>query len=217
MLCLFFTVSYAQKPAGKTVVTGDILEVLQSGEKIISKGRSKAVNDKNTVTADKMTYIRKDSVLTAAGNVKIFSKTDDGEPVEAYGSYAKYNIETGQGKVWGAKTSIKYYLKTSTAPFILKAHEIILNGNKETITAYKNVEVITSSGVIYSDNALFEKKNEAVYFNKDNKRPSADVHYDGRKGFYEADKMTFYNSDDNKKIVMSGSVAAKIEMEDKPQ
>jgi len=210
-------VSYAENFADKTVVTGDVLEVLKSGEIIISKGGSKAVSGKNTVKADEMTYNRKDSILSAVGNVRIFSKTDENEPVEAYGSYADYNMEAGRGKLWGDKTNVKYFMKTSSAPLILNAREIVLNRNLETIDAYKNVEVITSSGVIYSDNALFEKKNEAVYFNKGEKRPVADVNYDGRKGVYEADKMTFYNSDKNKKIVMSGSVEAKIEMDDKIQ
>ncbi|MDR1696446.1 MAG: hypothetical protein LBR69_07480 [Endomicrobium sp.] len=214
MLCLFFSVSYAETGADETVVTGDTMEVLKSGEIIVSKGGSKAVNGKNTVTADKLTYDKKDSVLSASGNVRIFSKTEEDEPVEAAGPYAEYNIETGEGKLWGDKTNVKYFMKTSSAPLVLNAMEIELNRNLETIDAYKNVEVITSSGVIYSDNALFEKKNEAVYFNKDKKRPVADVSYDGRKGLYEADKMTFYNSDKSKKIIMTGSVEAKIEMED---
>jgi len=97
----------------------------------------------------------------------------------------------------------------------LNAKEIYIDRNVETLKAVSNVEIITASGTIYSDNALFNKKTSSVAALKENKRPAADIFYDGKKGYYEADEMIFYNSKENKKIEMNGSVLGKIQMEDK--
>ena len=213
--CAFFVLSFAQSPQDKTVITGKEMEIKKSGDVIVSRGDSKAVSGRNIIKSDEMTYDKKKSLVTAAGNVRLFSKTDEGEPVEAYGGFAKYYTDTDKGKLWGKGTKIKYHMKSSEKPLLLKAGEIYIDKNLETLSAYIDVEVITSSGVIYSDNAVFDKKSDRVIMEKDKKRPVADVIYDERKGLYEADTMIFYNADDNKKIVMKGDVTGKIQMEDR--
>ena len=210
-----FALSYAENISGKTVITGDEMTVTEKGNKTVSEGNSKAVNKKNIIEADKLTYDKKRSMVTAEGNVKLFSKTDAGEPVTASGDFAEYYIDTAKGKLWGPKSDMHYYMKDSASPLVLYAENINLDKNVETLSAYDNVEVVTTSGTIYSDNAVFDKKTLSVVMVKDKKRPIADVLYDGRKGLYEADKMTFFNADDKKKIVMTGDVTAKIQMEDK--
>lgn len=212
VLCLTF--SFADTVSNRTVITGDIMEIKNSGEIIISRGNSKAVNGRNTIKAKEMTYNKKRSLLSASGNVGLFSKTDDNEPIEAFGSFAKYDINSEKGKLWGDNTKINYYMKDSKDPLVLDAQEIYIDRNMDTLSAFNEVKVITSSGIIYSDNAVYNKKDHSVLMQKDKKRPIADIVYDERKGLYEADKMIFYNSDDKKKIIMSGEVKGKIEMED---
>lgn len=215
VLFLAAGVCFGQMLSDRTVITGSIMEIRRSGDEIISRGNSKAVSGRNTIQSDRMTYLKKDFLVTAAGNVRLYSKTDDMEPVEAQGQYAEYYTNTDKGRLWGKNTNIKYFMKSSEAPLVLNAQEIYIDRNLETLSAYKDVEVITSSGTIFSDNAVFDKKNDSIVMEKDSKRPVADVMYDGRKGIYEADKMIFYNADDNKKIVMTGDVVGTIEMEDK--
>jgi lipopolysaccharide assembly outer membrane protein LptD (OstA) len=217
-LFCFCVLSFAEKEnftSKKTIITGDEMEIRRSGDITISRGNSKAVNGRNTIEAHKMTYDKKKEFVDASGNVKLFSKTDEGEPIKAYGEFASYDLKSEKGKLWGKKTFVEYFMKDSKSPLLLNAKEVELDKNLETLSAYKDVEIITTSGTIVSDNAVFDKKSSSIVTVKDEKRPVADVYYDGRKGLYEADKMIFYNSDKNKKIVMNGSVTGKIEMEDK--
>jgi lipopolysaccharide export system protein LptA len=160
-----------------------------------------------------MTYNKKDSFVSAYGNVRLYSKTDDGEPLQARGDFADYSLSLQRGKLWGKKTNLKYFPKDRDK-LELNAKEVSIDKNLETLSAYKDVEIITSSGTIYSDNAVFDKKTSSLKAVKENKRPLADVIYDGRKGRYTADEMIFYNSKDDKKIEMKGRVKGKIQMED---
>jgi lipopolysaccharide assembly outer membrane protein LptD (OstA) len=200
---------------GKTIVTGKELEL--KGDTVISRGNSKVVSDGDVMTADSMVYDKKNSVLTASGNIKLLSKTQKNESFETHGTFAQYYINSGKGKFWGDNTMVKYSAQNSTSPLILRAQEVYLDKSSKTLKAYDNVEIATLSGTIYSDNAVFYQEELCVVFEKKEKRPVANIFYEGRKGTYEADKMTFYDSDNNKRIVMSGSVEAKIEMEDKVQ
>lgn len=215
---LFFNsggISFAEKMMSeKTIITGEEMEIRKSGDITISRGSSKAVNGRNTIEADEMTYDKKKETVDASGNVKLFSKTDDGEPVKAYGDFALYNLRSEKGRLWGKKAFVEYFMKQSDSPLKLNAKEIYLDKNLETLSAYDNVEVITTSGTITSDNAVFDKKDYSVLMVKDKKRPVADVYYDGRRGLYESDKMIFHNSDINKKIIMNGHVTGTIEMDD---
>ncbi|MDR3253546.1 MAG: hypothetical protein LBT07_01100 [Endomicrobium sp.] len=214
---MFVVISFANIISGKTIVSGDIMKVRNDGGIVISKGNSKAVNNVNIITADQIVYNKKNSVLSAYGNVKMMSETPDGEFIESYGESAQYNVNDENGTFCGNIAVVKYFMKSSKSPLILNARKISVNGKQEVLSAYNCVEVITSSGTIYSDNAVFDKRTFGVTFKKDDKRPVADILYDGRKGIYEADEMIFYNSDNNKKIIMNGSVTGKIEMEDKIQ
>ncbi|AKL97462.1 conserved exported protein of unknown function [Endomicrobium proavitum] len=220
VLFLFVCNAAAQKISQQTVITGDSMEVRRSGDVTVSKGNSKAVNGNNVITSDNMIYNKKNSLLEASGRVKIVSVVNTKEPLEAYSSFAEYDINTEKGKLWGAKTNVKYFLSGSSAPVVLKAQEIYFNGGLETLSAFKDVEIITSSGTIFSDKAVYNKKDDTITMEKDGeslKRPTADIYYDGRKAFYEADKMIFHASSDSKKIIMTGGVSGKMEMEDKIQ
>ncbi|MDR1244790.1 MAG: hypothetical protein LBJ98_02290, partial [Endomicrobium sp.] len=178
---------------------------------------SKTFDNKNTeIIADRTSFDKKHSEFLASGNVKIVSKFTNGERVEASGSFAKYNTNTGKGKLWGKgkKTSVKYFVKGSSMPVIIWAEEMQFDKNGENIKTYGDVFVVTSSGTIRSDNATFDQKTSEAVFKKDKKRPVAEVKYEGRKQFYEANKIIFYDNNDVKKIFMEGDVKGKIEMED---
>ncbi|MDR1951917.1 MAG: hypothetical protein LBQ37_00180 [Elusimicrobiota bacterium] len=99
---------------------------------------------------------------------------------------------------------------------VIVSDEMSYDKNTSIISALGNVVITTSSGTIRSDNAVFNSTTNILIMRKDEKRPEADVIYEGRKGFYSADKITFYNYE-NKRIVLEGDVRGKIQMEDLPE
>jgi lipopolysaccharide export system protein LptA len=176
--------------------------------------KSKTFDNKNTeIIADKTSFNKKHSEFLAYGNIKIVSKFTNGEMVEALGSFAKYNINTGKGKLWGngKKISVKYFVNGSL-PVIIWAEEMQFDKNSESIKAYGDVFVVTSSGAIHSDNVLFDQKTYGSVFEKDKIRPVAEARYEGIKQFYEANKMIFYDDNNYVKIFMEGDVKGRIEM-----
>jgi hypothetical protein len=120
----------------------------------------------------------------------------------------------GKYKFYGCNVMTECFIKSSKLPIILNAKEVYIDGKYEILGAYSDVEVITPYGKIYSDNAVFYKKMLKVIFKKDVKRPSVDIFYNDQEGTYVADEMIFYNSDNNRKIIMNGSVVGKIEIKD---
>ncbi|BAG13913.2 hypothetical protein [Candidatus Endomicrobiellum trichonymphae] len=214
---IFTVISFAGGISGKTLITGKEMEVRKAGEITILKGNSKVVTDGNVMTASKMIYDKKNSILSAFDNVILLSKMQSGERFEVCGNFANYYINDKKGKFWGDNAVAKYFAQnsSSTLPIILHAQKIYIDRNLETLSAYDNVIIETSSGTVYSDNAVFNGKTLNAIFQKYKKRPIAHISYDDRKGFYEADEMIFNIAYDNKKIIMNGGVAGKIEMEDK--
>jgi lipopolysaccharide assembly outer membrane protein LptD (OstA) len=210
-------ISFAAGISGKTLITGDEMEVIKTGEITILKGNSKVVSDGNVITASKMIYDKKKSFLSAFDNVILLSKMQNGERFEVCGNFANYYINDKKGKFWGGNTAAKYFMQNSSSPptIILRAQEIYIDRNLKTLNAYDDVIIETSSGTVYSDNAIFNWGTLNAVFQKYKKRPIVHVSYGDRKEFYEADEMIFNIAKDNKKIIMRGGVAGKIEMEDK--
>ncbi|MDR2772665.1 MAG: hypothetical protein LBB93_04275 [Elusimicrobiota bacterium] len=97
---------------------------------------------------------------------------------------------------------------------VIRSEIMTYDKNKSAVSAFGNVVIVTSSGTIRSDNAVYDTDSKILIMRKDKKRPEADVIYEGRKGFYRADKITFYNYD-KKRILLEGDVSGKIQMEDK--
>jgi lipopolysaccharide assembly outer membrane protein LptD (OstA) len=211
-----FAVSLVGVVFGETLVTGDKMEIMSAGDVAVLKGHLKAVNDMSVMMANEMVYDRKRSEILASGDIKLFSKNLENESFEVYGNFAKYNMCTDTGKIWGSNTKIKYFMHTLSSPIILYAYEVHVDRNMQILSACNNVKVTTLYGTIYSDNAVFDKRTFEVIFKKDKNRPIADVLYDGKKGLYEADEMIFNDfGNNNKKIVMNGSVSGKIKMKGK--
>jgi lipopolysaccharide assembly outer membrane protein LptD (OstA) len=211
---MFSVVCYADDViVGKTVVTGDEVEITKAGEIVNCVGNSKVVNNNNVITADKMTYNKKKSDILAEGKVKLLLKNQKGEPIESYGNFAEYNINSQSGKIFGDSALIKYFVENSTVPYVLHAKEINIDRKNKTLKVYNDVEVTTSYGTIYSDNGVFNENSFEGTFKKDKKRPTADVCYDGKIGRFEADEIIFCNKDNNK-ITMKGSVRVKIKVKE---
>ncbi|MDR2709189.1 MAG: hypothetical protein LBC07_04360 [Elusimicrobiota bacterium] len=95
---------------------------------------------------------------------------------------------------------------------MVQAQEMIYDKKKGQVSAFGNVVVITTSGTIKSDNAVFDSTLNTVVMKTDKKRPSAYLIYDRQKGNYTADTMTFFNYQ-YKIILMQGNVRAKIFVE----
>jgi lipopolysaccharide assembly outer membrane protein LptD (OstA) len=213
---IFPVIFFAAGIPGKILITGGEMEVIKAGEITILKGNSKVVADGNIMTASKMIYDKKKSFLSAFDNVVLLSKMQSGERFEVCGNFAYYYINDKKGKFWGNNTVAKYFMQdsSSTPPVILYAQEIYIDRNLETLNAYNDVIIETSSGKVYSDNVIFNGKTLNAVFQKYKKRPIAHVYYGDRKEFYEADEIIFNIAEDHKKIIMNGGVAGKIEMED---
>jgi hypothetical protein len=219
LLLVIFTFvahSFVSVVSGNAVVTGTVLEIKNMGDVVISKGNSKVVKNANVITANMLVYEKKRSIIFAFGNVKLVLKTPDNNLIEAYCGFGKYCINDESGSLWDSDSVIvKYFIHNLTSPIILHAHKIYVNKKQKVLRAYDDVEVATSFGTVFSDNAIFDEEMFNVVFRKDRKRPTADVLYGERKMFCEADEIFFCNFSNKRKIVMSGFVVGKITVEDK--
>jgi lipopolysaccharide export system protein LptA len=166
------------------------------------------------IKADETSFDKRNSEILASGNVQIVSKLKTGETVKASGSFAKYSTIREVGKIWGRGTVIEYFVKNSSSPVTMHAKEIQFDKSGENIKANGDVVVVSSSGTIRSDNALFDKKTSGAVFGKGEIRPVAEFTYKGKKQVYNADKIILYDNEGYKKILMEGDVKGKIEMKD---
>ncbi|GMO67018.1 MAG: hypothetical protein Nk1A_4890 [Endomicrobiia bacterium] len=216
-ICGAFVFCFVDCVLGKVIITGERMEIKNKGEATILKGNSKVISDLNTITANNVIYNKSKSIISAYGDVKFFSNLKNNKTIEGYGNFAHYDMNKKKGKIWGDTIlKLKHFMNNSNSPITLRAQEVYIDDNLKTLKAYNNVEIVTSYGKVCSDNAVFsQKENLCTVFEKDKKRPVANIFHDGRKGICEADKMVFYDSNDKKRVVVSGLVEVKIEMEDK--
>jgi lipopolysaccharide assembly outer membrane protein LptD (OstA) len=212
----FVVPSFASAVSSNVVVTGSVMEIKNMGDIVISKGNSKVVKNANSITSDMLVYDKKRSIIFAFGNVKLVLKTSDSDSIEAYCGFGKYCINDKSGSLWDSNSvTVKYFIHNLTSPIILHAHKVCVNRKQKVLTAYDDVEVVTSFGTVFSDNAVFDEEMLSVVFRKDRKRPTADVLYGEKKVFCEADEMFFCNFSNKRKIIMSGFVTGKITVKDK--
>jgi lipopolysaccharide export system protein LptA len=217
---LFILFSFALSLYGaevqKVIITGEILNIQKKGDIIVSEGNSKAVSDDNTIKSKKMSYDKNRSLISANGSVQIFMKSEEGEPLEAYGDYGTYKTDTQIGEFYGDLIKVKYYMKDSSEPMFMNSKKIYFDGAKKTVRALSDVEIITTSGTVYSDNAFFYRDSNSVVVTKDVKRPVADILYDGKTGKFVADSMQIEKKDNIGSIKMRGTVKGKIKVDEEP-
>lgn len=202
----------------RVIITGDKMEIKNKGEVTIFKGNSKISSDLNTITASNVIYNKSKSVVSAYGDVRFLSNLKGNKKtIEGYGNFARYDMNEKKGKIWGDTIlKLKHFTNNSNLPpTTICAHEVYIDDNLKTLKACNDVEVVNSYGKVYSDNAVFsQKENLHTVFEKNKKRPVANIFHDGGKGVYEADKIVFCYSN-KKRVIMSGLVEVKIEIEDK--
>ncbi|MDR3049039.1 MAG: hypothetical protein LBV16_04280 [Elusimicrobiota bacterium] len=218
IISVLFLISFAASifaaESKKVIITGDILNIQKKGEVIISEGNSKAVSEDNTMLSKTMTYNKTSSLISAKGLVKIYMKNEEGEPLEAFGDYATYKTDTQLGALFGDLINIKYYMKDSQEPMLMNSKEVYFDGDKKNVKALVDVEIITTSGTIYSDNAYFYREGNSVIVKKDKKRPIADVIFEDKKGKFAADAMKIEKKDNIGSIKMRGRVIGKIKIDE---
>ncbi|MFA7073834.1 MAG: LptA/OstA family protein [Endomicrobiaceae bacterium] len=208
---VFVSFSFSEDLKGKTVITGDLMQIRKSGEKTIVKGNAKIVRGSNTVTSDKMTYYKNNSNVDAEGNVNFSVHDEDGNFLKAVSQEAVYNTDNLSGQLWGGRPVIEYNLKDSTDTVYLFADKIYVHNDFESADAEGNVEIISSSGTIISDNALLDKKSSSLFMHKDVKKPQVNAYRNDKEAEFKADEISlFYN---NKTVKMNKNVEGKITMD----
>ena len=166
------------------------------------------LSDKTEITGEELVVEKGGDVIISRGN----SKAVSGDYVLT-SREMRFNRKTNEVS---AKGAVKLKSKTeNNEPITATGKNALYNTQTGEGKFWGDVEIVTSSGTIFSDKAQVDAKTKSMTVSSETKRPVADTVYDNRKGLFEADTMTYYHSEDNKKIVMKGSVKGKIEMEDK--
>lgn len=210
-LLLAVSVSFAQEQE-KAELTGDRMEIKNSGEKTIFKGNAKIVRGSNTITSDTMFYYKNNSRIDAVGDVKFMVKNEDGGVISASSQEATYNTKDYSGKLWGGKPVIEYNVKNSTDKIYLYADELYLNKDFQSAKAENNVTIVSSSGTITSDNAFLDKKNNILFMHKDKNKPCIDAYQNDKKANFKADEISLFYND--KTVKMNKNVEGKIIMDE---
>lgn len=205
-MLLLQSLSFAKEP--KTIITGDQMEIIHSGEKVIFTGNSKVVRGNSVLNADQLVQDKKNNQVDALGKVKFTTFTKDKELVKGQAEKAKYNTETGQGELFEGRPEIKYYVKSSTSPLHVQADIISFDEKTEEIRARGNVVIISSSTSAYCSFAVFTQKNNTVVLTGagagEKTQPYVIYFRNGEKSQYKADIITAYIQ--TNKVKLEGNV-----------
>ena len=197
----------AEQQKEQTEITGESMTLKKNENAVIFTGGAKVVRGDKTIKADTMEYKKTTGLINAYGNVKFFLNNKDGK-VNAYAQNAIYNVDDYTGKLWGGKPLIEYTVKDSTEIIKLYADNFYLENGLETARAESNVEIISSSGTIISDNALIDKNSKSLYMRKDIKKPQVTAFQEDKKAVFEADEIYILYED--KTVKMNKNVKGKI-------
>ena len=197
----------AEQQKEQTEITGESMTLKKNENAVIFTGGAKVVRGDKTIKADTMEYKKTTGLINAYGNVKFFLNNKDGK-VNAYAQNAIYNVNDYTGKLWGGKPLIEYTVKDSTEIIKLYADNFYLENGLETARAESNVEIISSSGTIISDNALIDKNSKSLYMRKDIKKPQVTAFQEDKKAVFEADEI--YMLYEDKTVKMNKNVKGKI-------
>ncbi|WP_413854662.1 LptA/OstA family protein [Candidatus Ruminimicrobium bovinum] len=211
MCCLcFYCFAAGGQVKEQTEITGEMMTLKENENAVIFTGGAKVVRGDKTIKADRMEYKKTTGLINAYGNVKFFLNNKDGK-VNAFAQNAVYNVDNYTGKLWGGKPLIEYNVKDSTEVIKLYADTFYLENALETARAESNVEIISSSGTIISDNALIDKKSKTLYMHKDIKKPQVTAFREDKTAVFEADEI--YMLYEDKTVTMKNNVKGKITIE----
>jgi len=209
VLGLLFSRLGAKEP--KTVVTGDQMEILQSGDKIIFTGNSRVSRGESVLNADQLIQDKKNNRIEAAGKVNFRSYTQERETVFGRSDKAIYSPESGQGELWGGRPKIIYNVKNSTGPVEVEADRINFDQKKEDIFASGNVEIVSSSMSAYAPSAQFRQNEKQVVLTGQKPQPLIVYRGEDQQGKYRADRITMIM--DSHTVVLEGNVTGVIELD----
>jgi lipopolysaccharide export system protein LptA len=211
---LFFSPLNAAKSAVvKTVITGDQMEIIKSGQTVIFTGNSKVVRGDSVLTADKITQDKVNNRVDAEGKVNFKTITRDKEPVSGKAGKITYRPEDGLGEFSSGRPEIWYYVKDTTSPVHLLADTITFDQKKEEIYANGTVEILTSSACAYAPSAVFMQKDKKVLLTGQKQQPRLVYLGEGNPGNYQADKITMFVN--QKKVLLEGNVHGIVKVREK--
>ncbi|MCB4792485.1 MAG: LptA/OstA family protein [Elusimicrobia bacterium] len=195
--------SFAQNKA-KTIVTGESMEMLDAGKKVIFSGNAQVVHGQDVLKADEIIQDKVADVINAKGNVSFLTIINENEPLRGLSYKAVYNLKSKSGELSGKRPKLFYATINSTSPVTLSADTINFNNEAKQADATGNVEIISSSASAFSHRALFFYTDKKMYLTGLAEQPEVMYYGQGKKDRFFADKITMFV--DKKRMILEGNV-----------
>jgi len=211
VLALSSGASRAKDP--KTIITGAQMEITGGGKTVVFSGGARVEKGQSVLTADNIIQDKKNNRVDASGNVVFNTVSSSGEPMKGSSQKAYYDLEGERGELFEGSPEIRYYMKTSTTPVILRAGDITFDTKKEELYAKDKVEIVTSSVTAYAPFAVFVQKEKKITLTGPVPQPQVIYYEGGKPNRYFADSVTFLAGGD--RITLKGNVKVMMTVEDK--
>lgn len=203
LFCVFNGNSFSEKKM-KTVVTGESMEMIDAGKRVIFSGNARVVHGQDVLNADEIVQDKVSDVVNAKGNVNFQTVSDDNELIKGTADRAVYNLTTKSGQLSEKRPKLYYVIKNSTSPVTVQADIIDINQGANRADAAGNVVIISSSASAYSGRALFVYSDKKLFLTGTTDQPKIFYFAQGRKDRFFADKITMFV--DKKRIILEGNV-----------
>ncbi|MBN1823593.1 MAG: hypothetical protein JW803_04675 [Endomicrobiales bacterium] len=209
-LAFFALICSAKEP--RTVITGEKMEIINGGKKVVFTEGARVTKGENVLTARKLVQDKRNNRIDAEGNVKFKTFTEDREPIRGRSDKAYYSPDEGFAKLFSGRPEIVYFTKSSTSPVNLTADEITFYEKKEELHAKGEVEVISSSVTAFAPYAVFAQGQKKMVLTGSDPQPVL-IHTEGdKKSTYTADRITFFINRD--KVLLEGKVHCVVTAKD---
>jgi lipopolysaccharide export system protein LptA len=183
------------------------MEIIQGGSLVVFSGKAMVTRGDSELRAERLVQNKRTKLIEASGAVDFKTLTQDREPLAGKAEKAKYDVEQGQGELWGGRPNVVYSVKASTTPLNLTADRIQFDERIGEIRASGAVEVISSSASAYSPYALFEHKEQRLILNGP-PQPSVLYRNQENPGTFTADRITLLV--DQRKIILEGAAHGTV-------
>jgi lipopolysaccharide export system protein LptA len=187
----------------KTVITGDSMEMIDAGKKVVFSGGAKVVHGKDILKADEIIQDKTENTVNAKGNINFQTLVNEDELMTGTAAKMLYNITTESGQLKENRPKLIYKVKTSTQPVTLTADNIDFDHIKGYSNASGNVEIISSSASAYSQRAQFYYKEKKVVLNGGKEQPRVNYTAQGRNDRFYGDVITMFL--DKKIMILEGN------------
>lgn len=215
LLCLPVDQGWPEKQQENLIITGDSMELVDHGEKVIFKGGVKLERVHSMMMGDEMIYHKKTGIINIKGNVKLRLRNES-DVLLARCLEAVYSEKDDTGRMWGNLEIVR----TSGDEFgqvNMYAEKLAFDGQKEEWLATKNVHIVQYQTESWSDRAQFLHREEKMILS--GRRPLMRRKDEESMGEYTADTITILYRD--KRMILDGNVQGwirlrKEEKEDEP-